>query len=274
MTEYAPRIEVMGSADDVAAHAAALVIATLHDNAAATLGLATGATMAPLYARLVAAYRAGDVWFREATSFNLDEYVGVAADGPGSFHAYMRQHLFAQVDFAPERTHIPDGVAPDIEAEAMRYESLIAAAGGIYLQLLGIGANGHIAFNEPGSAFSSRTREVKLDEATRAANAANFPGRAVPECGITMGIATILDAYRIVLLATGQEKAAAIAAAIEGPLTPECPASALRLHPDVHVICDEAAAHKLSPSTSLRAKRSNPAPQARTGLLRRKGSSQ
>jgi glucosamine-6-phosphate deaminase len=273
MTEFAPRIEVMGSADDVAARAAALVIAALRDSGATTLGLATGATMAPLYARLVAAYRTGEISFRHVSSFNLDEYVGVAPDEPGSFHVYMREQLFAHVDIEPGRTHIPDGFARDTAAEAARYEAVIAAAGGIDLQLLGIGANGHIGFNEPGSDFSSRTREIELDDATRLANAGDFPGRAVPECAITMGIATILDARRIVLLATGKEKAAAIAAAIEGPLTTDCPASALRLHRDVHILCDEAAADNLSPVIASAAKQSRGS-EDRTGLLRRKGSSQ
>ncbi len=237
----------MRDADAVAERAAARVIATLRSAEATTLGLATGTTMAPLYARLVAAYRAGEISFRTACSFNLDEYAGVAPDSPGSFHAYMRKHLFAFTDIEPDRTHIPDGTARDITSEAARYEALIAAAGGIDLQLLGIGANGHIGFNEPGSDFASRTREVKLDEATRLGNAGNFPDSALaPERAITMGIATILEARSILLIATGREKAAAMAAAIDGPMSPACPASALRLHGDVHILCDEAAASALA----------------------------
>ena len=141
------------------------------------------------------------------------------------------------------RARIPDGMAGDIAAEAARYEALIAAAGGIDLLLLGIGANGHIGFNEPGSDFESRTREIRLDETTRLANARNCPYPAsVPERAITMGIATILEARSILLIATGPEKAAAVAAAIDGPIAPACPASALRLHDNVHILCDEAAA--------------------------------
>jgi glucosamine-6-phosphate deaminase len=245
--QYTPRIEIAGEADAVAERATALVIATLRRAEVTTLGLATGATMAPLYARLVAANRAGAVSFRNAFSFNLDEYVGVAPEQPGSFHAFMREHLFRFIDIEPGRTHIPDGTARNIEAEAARYEALIEAAGGIDLQLLGIGANGHIGFNEPGSDFSSRTREVELDEATRLGNAGNFPDSAsAPERAITMGIATILEVRSILLLATGPEKAAALAAAIDGPLTPGCPASALRLHRDVHILCDHAAASALA----------------------------
>jgi glucosamine-6-phosphate deaminase len=246
MRQQVPQIEILRDAEGVAERAASRIIAALRHTGDTRLGLATGATMAPLYARLVAAYWAGEVSFRSAFSFNLDEYVGLAKDSPGSFHAYMHEHLFAFIEIAPDRTHIPDGTACDIQAEALCYEKLIQAAGGIDLQLLGIGANGHIGFNEPGSSFASRTREVKLDEATRVANAANFPGELPPECAITVGIATILEARQILLLATGAEKAAAIAAAVEGPLTEACPASALRLHSNVHILCDELAASALT----------------------------
>jgi glucosamine-6-phosphate deaminase len=252
MKQHTPQIEVLRDAEGVAERAAARIIATLRHTSDVRLGLATGTTMAPLYARLVAAYRAGEVSFRSTFSFNLDEYVGIAKDSPGSFHAYMHEHLFQFIDIAPGRAHIPDGTARDIQAEAVRYEKLIQAAGGIDLQLLGIGANGHIGFNEPGSALASRTRKVKLDEATRIANAANFLGEQPPERAITMGITSILEARQILLLATGVEKATAIASAVEGPLTPACPASALRLHSNVHILCDEAAASALTyPSGSV-----------------------
>jgi glucosamine-6-phosphate deaminase len=243
MRQHAPQIEIAGNATIVAERAAALVVDRVRDRHAVTLGFATGATMGPIYARLVAAARDGDVSFKAVSSFNLDEYVGVAPQSPGSFHAYMQEHLFDHVDIEPGRARIPDGMAGDIAAEAARYEARIAAAGGIDLLLLGIGANGHIGFNEPGSDFASRTREIKLDEATRHANARNFSHPAsVPERAITMGIATILEARSILLIATGPEKAAAVAAAIDGPIAQACPASALRLHDNVHIICDEAAA--------------------------------
>ena len=247
MTEHAPRIEVAGNVSALAERATAHVIARLHDRRPVTLGLATGATMTPVYARLVAATRAGLISFRTVSSFNLDEYVGLAPQSPGSFHAYMQQHLFRHVDMEAGRAQIPDGSADDIAAEAARYEAQIAAAGGIDLLILGIGANGHIGFNEPGSDFASRTREVRLDEATRIANAINFPDPAsLPERAITMGIATILEARSILLVARGAEKAAAIAAAIEGPITAACPASALRLHGNVDILCDEPAAAALT----------------------------
>ncbi|WP_234680964.1 glucosamine-6-phosphate deaminase [Bradyrhizobium monzae] len=246
MTEYPPRIEIVGNADAVAERAAAIVGIQLRNRRPITLGLATGATMTPLYARLVAATRAGLISFHAASSFNLDEYVGVAPRSPGSFHAYMQEHLFRHVDMPAERAQIPDGMVNDVASEAARYEAQIAAAGGIDLLLLGIGTNGHIGFNEPGSDFASRTREIRLDEATRTANAGSFLDlTSVPRRAITMGIATILDAKRILLIATGPEKAAAVAAAIEGPIGTDCPASALRLHGNVDVLCDESAAAAL-----------------------------
>ena len=247
MRQYAPHVEIVGNAAAVAECAAARVVTRLRDQPALTLGFATGATMKPVYARLVAATRAGDVSFREVSGFNLDEYVGLAPQSPGSFHAYMQEHLFGHVDMESGQARIPNGIAGDIAAEAARYEALIAPSGGIDLLLLGIGANGHIAFNEPGSDFASRTREIRLDEASRIAEAGNFPDSAsVPECAITIGIATILEARSILLIATGPAKAAALAAAIEGPIGPACPASALRLHDNVRIICDEAAAAALT----------------------------
>jgi glucosamine-6-phosphate deaminase len=246
MRQHAPQIEIVDNAASVTDRAAAHIIARMRDQPALTLGLATGATMKPLYARLVAATRAGEISFKAVSSFNLDEYVGVAPQSPGSFHTYMQEHLFGHVDMDAGHAKIPDGMAGDIAAEAARYEALIAASGGIDLLLLGIGTNGHIAFNEPGSDFASRTREIRLDEATRLAEARNFPDPAsAPERAITIGIATILEARSILLIATGPAKAAAIAAALEGPIDPACPASALRLHDNVHIICDEAAAAAL-----------------------------
>lgn len=247
MKEHPPRIEIVGSANAVADRAAAHIISRLNNQPALTLGFATGETMKPVYARLVTASRAGNVSFRAVKGFNLDEYVGVAPQSPGSFHAFMQEHLLGHVDMEVANARIPDGLAGDTAGEAARYEASIAASGGIDLLLLGIGTNGHIAFNEPGSELTSRTREIRLDEATRIAEARNFPDPAsAPDRAITIGIATILEARSILLIATGSSKAAAIAAALEGPIEPACPASALRLHDKVHIICDEAAAAALT----------------------------
>lgn len=250
MSERRPQLEITRDAATATARAAEIVAARVASGAAAVLGLATGGTMVPVYAHLVAGVQARRLSFRGVTSFNLDEYVGVAPHLPASFHAYMRRHLLAGTDLAPDHAHIPDGMAADLAAEASRYEMAIARAGGIDLQLLGIGSNGHIGFNEPGSDFGSRTRVVALSEATRRANAAAFPDGAVPEQALTMGIGTILQARDILLLATGVEKAGAIAAAIEGPLSIDCPASALRLHQRVRIICDAAAASELDGPTA------------------------
>lgn len=225
--------------------AARIIAAYLRDTDRPVLGLATGETMRPLYARLVAACGLGQISFAKATCFNLDEYVGVPANHPASFATYMRANLFDRVDMDPARINLLAGDAPDPEAEAARYEAAIASAGGIGLQLLGIGVNGHIAFNEPTSSLASRTRIKTLTEATRRANAAAFAPDPVPRFALTLGIATILAAGHCLLLATGRAKARAVARMIEGPLGADCPASALQMHPKATIILDTEAASDL-----------------------------
>jgi len=245
--DFGMQLVVHDQTHQAVAAAATRVTARLREDPALVLGLATGGTMEAVYARLVAAHRAGGPSFAQAQSFNLDEYIGLGPAHPQSYAAFMRRHLFGHVDFAPGATHLPDGTAADPEAEAKAYEALIRARGPIGLQLLGIGTNGHIGFNEPGSARTSRSRVVALDESTVAANSRFFaPGEMPPARAITMGIATILDAQEIVLLATGAAKAAAVAAMLEGPVGPDCPASMLRGHAAVTVILDAAAAAGLA----------------------------
>lgn len=222
-----------------------LVLGAVRANPALVLGLATGGTMEPLYRHLAQAR--GALSFAGVTTFNLDEYVGLPPTHPQSYHSYMHHHLFGLIDIPPARAHLPRGDAPDPQAEAARYEAAIAAAGGIGLQLLGLGTNGHIGFNEPNSSLGSRTRIKTLTRSTRADNARFFDHPAdVPRHAITMGIATILDAREIVLLATGQAKARAARAMIEGPLAAMCPASVLQLHPKATIILDAAAAQDLA----------------------------
>jgi len=168
-------------------------------------------------------------------TFNLDEYVGIERTHPGSYYSFMKRHLFDFVDVDPANAHLPNGAAADIAAECARYERDIAAGGGLDLTFLGLGSNGHIAFNEPGTPFDSRTRAVALTESTRAANAALF-GEDVPTHAITMGIATILESKSIVLLASGDKKRQAIERLRSGEITEEFPASALWKHPDVTVL--------------------------------------
>jgi glucosamine-6-phosphate deaminase len=239
------KVLILPDAAAVADRAAGIVADFLATAAAPVLGLATGETMRPLYARLVALHAAGRVDFARTTTFNLDEYVGIGPDHPASFAAYMRTELFDHVNLDPARTHLPRGDAPDPEAEAARYEAAMEAAGGVGLQLLGIGRNGHLAFNEPTSSLASRTRIKTLSEATRAANAPAFAPGPVPRRAITVGIASILSARACVLLATGAAKAAAVARMVEGPLGADCPATALQLHRSATVILDEAAAADL-----------------------------
>lgn len=243
------KILILPDAAAAAARAAGIVARTLQAKPDAVLGLATGGTMQPVYAELVRRNRAGDLSFARAVSFNLDEYVSLSRDHPGSYHRAMKTALFAQTDFRPHATHLPRGDAPDPMAEAEAYEARITAAGSIDLQLMGIGTNGHIGFNEPGSALTSQSRVVPLARATRAANRRYFDSDAdVPTLAITMGIATILAARACLLLATGTAKAQAVAAMAMGEIGPACPASALRLHGDATVLLDPAAAALLDPA--------------------------
>jgi len=239
-------VVILSSSEAVCARAADLVARLLADKPNAVLGLPTGATPQRLYAELARLHRAEGLSFARATTFNLDEYVGLPAEHPGSFRHYMQEHFFRHVDLPPGNAHLPDGLAADIPASCAAYEEDMAAAGGLDLVLLGIGEDGHIAFNEPTSSLASRTRIKTVSQRTRTANQAAFGAEPVPCHVITMGIATILSARRCVLMATGAAKAAAVARMVEGPLTAFVPASALQLHPRVTIVCDEAAAASLT----------------------------
>ncbi len=213
------------------------------------LGLPTGRTPLGLYRQLVGASRASGLDFSRVSTFNLDEFLGVSPEEPGSCRQYMERHFFRHVNIDRRLIHFLDGTANDPEAECERYEGAIAAAGGIDVQILGIGANGHIGFNEPGDRLVARTHVVRLRPETRRANACFFGGDVdrVPRRALSMGMATILLARSIVLMATGTAKAGCAAAMIQGPLTTRMPASFLQLHPDVRVWLDRAAARQLSP---------------------------
>lgn len=227
--------------------AAALIADRLARQPDTVLGLATGGTMEAVYAALIARHRAGHVSFARATSFNLDEYVGLPGDHPCSYRRYMREKLFDHVDMSTDRAFLPQGDAADPEAEAARYEAAIVAAGDIGLQLLGLGLNGHIGFNEPTSSLSSLTRIKTLTRSTREANARYFDRPDdVPRVAITMGIGTILRAQEVVLLAYGRQKADVVARMIEGPVMAACPATALQMHARVTVVLDEDAASALT----------------------------
>ena len=237
------RVVILNSAEAVSQRAAEIIAQVVKHRPQAVLGLATGGTPLATYQRLIALNRSGQVSFRQVTTFNLDEYIGLSADHPQSYHYFMQTHLFQHLDIDTARCHVPDGFAADYNIYGQQYEQQIAAAGGIDLQLLGIGTDGHIAFNEPGSSLASRTRIKALTEQTRQDNARFFDSLdEVPKLAVTMGVGTILEAKRILLLATGSNKANAVRAFIEGPVTSQITASALQLHPAVTVLVDEAAA--------------------------------
>jgi glucosamine-6-phosphate deaminase len=232
----------LDSYDALSRHAASILLQAIRENPRAVLGLPTGRTPLGMYDRVVAECSREYYCFRHVVTFNLDEYAGISCDHPGSYCSYMRKHLFAHVDIDPSNAHIPNGMAPDLEPECARYEDEIASAGGLGITFLGLGRNGHIGFNEPGTPFTSRTRVVQLTQSTRLANAALFEGGRVPEQAITIGIATILDSKKIVLLASGESKRAAVEQLRSGEITEEFPASALHRHSDVTVLVAHEAA--------------------------------
>jgi len=226
---------------------AARIAEALAAHPALVLGLPTGRTPVRLYHELGARHAAGQVDFSRATTFNLDEFVGIAPDHPGSYRTFMQTHLFSRVNLPPDRINVLNGVAPDLEGECARYERAIEGAGGIDLQLLGIGTNGHIGFNEPARELVGATHRVHLKASTRRSNAALFGGSVdnVPREALSMGMATILRARRIVLIATGKAKARCVDRAVNGPITTRMPASFLQLHREVELMLDEAAAGEI-----------------------------
>src|SRR5499427_8381247 len=234
--------------DEVSREAGRIVASAVRSKPDIVLGLATGSTPLGLYQELIALYHAGSLDFSRATSFNLDEYLGLPPSHPQSFHYFMEQNLFSKVNLPRDRAHVPDGtIRGDYDEYCARYEQSIQAAGGIDLQILGIGRNGHIGFNEPTSSLASRTRLKVLSRETLDDNSKFFaPGEESPRCAVTMGIGTILEARKVLLLATGASKAAAVAKSIEGPITSGVSASALQLHPDVTFLLDELAAAQLT----------------------------
>ena len=237
-------IVILENSDAVAIEGAARIRRLLEDKPDAVLGLATGSTPLAMYRRLVADFRQGLVSFTGVTTFNLDEYVGLRADDPQSYSGYMSRELFDHIDIDRGRTHLPlcePGTDPATVGPC--YEESIRAAGGIDLQVLGVGQNGHIGFNEPASSLGSRTRVKTLTPETLHSNSRYFDDPAEqPELAVTMGIATIRSASRVMLLATGSRKAAAVRQLVEGPVSAMWPATALQLHERVAVLIDNEAA--------------------------------
>jgi glucosamine-6-phosphate deaminase len=241
------KVRVFASEQEAAAACAAYIAAAVRAKPDLVLGLPTGRSPLNVYREMVGLHARGELDLSRATTFNLDEFLGVPPEDPGSFRAYMERHLFGQVNLAPERIHFLDGSSPDAEAECARYDAAIAAVGGLQLLLMGIGPNGHVAFNEPGEGLMAKSHRALLSRETRLSQAPLFGDEAarVPMASLTLGMAPIVQARQVLLLAFGASKAAAVTAMLHGPVTPRCPASFLQLHPDAHVWLDEAAASGL-----------------------------
>lgn len=241
-TETMMKIEILKNYDAVSDRAAEIVGAAVKADPEITLGLPTGETPIGLYDRLTEAYRKGELDFSGVTTFNLDEYYPIDPENEQSYRYFMNKHLFSRINIPIESTHVPCGNASDPEEAALTYETMIREQGGVDLQVLGIGRNGHIGFNEPGGAFDTPTHVVTLTESTIEANARLFHSAdEVPRRALTMGIGTILSAKKILILITGKEKHDALKALLAGNETPDCPASALHRHPDVTLLADESA---------------------------------
>lgn len=226
--------------------AANIVSAHVILNPSCVLGLATGSTPIGMYRQLIDWYNKGDLDFQQVRSVNLDEYVGLPASHSQSYRRFMQENLFDHVNIAAANTNVPNGMAQDLEAECERYNQVIRNLGGIEIQVLGIGHNGHIGFNEPGYAFELETHVVNLTDRTIDANARFFASRdEVPRQAVTMGIKSIMQARQILVVASGEDKADTIKTAFTGPVTPEVPASILQMHPDVVLVGDKAALSKL-----------------------------
>jgi glucosamine-6-phosphate deaminase len=240
-------IRIFDSADEIAAAVARRVADAVARRPGLVLGLPTGRTPVATYAELRRLHTSAGVDFARVTTFNLDEFAGLPPSHPGSFRTFMDRELFTGINVSPERIHFLDGSAADLDAECTRYETAIEAAGGIDLQLLGIGSNGHIGFNEPGEELVARTHRVRLARSTRRDNAALFGQDAaqVPHEALSMGMGTILKAATLVLIATGERKASCVEGAVKGPVTTRLPASFLQLHRDVELYLDRAAASRL-----------------------------
>ena len=225
--------------DDMSRKAANILSAQVILKPNCVLGLATGSTPLGIYKQLIDWYRKGDIDFSEVTTVNLDEYAGLGKDDVNSYHYFMKQNFWDHVNISPERTHIPDGTASNAEIECLNYDRMISMIGGIDIQLLGMGHNGHIGFNEPGTAFDTDTHLVELSEMTIEANKRFFEREEnVPRSALTMGIRSIMHSRRILVIASGAHKSEILKKAFFGPVTPSVPASVLQLHNDVTLVGD------------------------------------
>ncbi|MGG3805689.1 glucosamine-6-phosphate deaminase [Metabacillus fastidiosus] len=231
--------------DEMSKKAAAFIIEKIHRNPNLNLGLATGGTPVGLYNHLVKDHQKNGTSYKDVTSFNLDEYIGLSSENPNSYRYFMNKHLFNQIDIPKSHTHVPLGDTDDPKQQCQDYENLLIEHGGVDIQLLGIGSNGHIGFNEPGTSFQSTTHIIELTPSTREANARFFDDpNEVPTHAITMGIASIMRSKEILLLISGKSKKEALTQLLQGELSENFPASVLQAHPSVTVIADDEALGK------------------------------
>lgn len=234
------------SPQSIADHVVNEWLALIQKNPRAVLGLATGSTMKPVYEQFVKQVKNRHIDLSQLSTFNLDEYIGLGAEHPQSYHYYMQHYLFGQLDFDVTKTHLPDGLCANLQQQCEQYTGLIQALGGIDWQLLGVGSNGHIGFNEPGTPFDSTTHVVDLSEQTRVDNSRFFTDKSqMPTQAITLGLNEIMASKRILLLATGESKAQVVADLYHSPVTEDMPASILKTHPNVQILVDQAAARLL-----------------------------
>ena len=239
-------IKIFNNAEEIAVAAAQLYKELIVQKPNAVLGLATGATPVPTYKKIIELYNNGEISFKEVTTFNLDEYCDLDKNDKNSYYTFMHENLFNHVDIKEENVNFLDGNAEDCDAESKRYAEAIKAAGGIDLQLLGIGTNGHIAFNEPADKFTDEAFKVTLTQSTIDSNQQYFGDVPMPRYAMTMGIGSIMRSKKILLIATGEKKAKAIKAMVSGEITPQIPCSILNEHDDVIVMLDKAAASLIS----------------------------
>ncbi len=238
-------IRIFNTADEIAVACADIFTELILNKPACVLGLATGASPVKTYNELIKRYKNGEISFKEISTFNLDEYCDLPRDDKNSYYTFMHENLFNSVDIKEENVHILDGNAEDADKEAKDFDAAIDNAGGIDIQLLGIGTNGHIGFNEPSESFSDGTFKVKLTDSTIKSNSIYFENDSMPRYALTMGVNSIMKAKKIVLIATGEAKADAIYKTINGEVTPLCPASVLQNHDDAVLLIDKEAAKLL-----------------------------
>lgn len=247
------KINIVKNIEELSFVAARKMIEKVRNQPTTVLGLATGSTPLGTYQKLVQDYHENKTSYKHVTTFNLDEYVGLDGNDRNSYRHYMKENLFDHININDHHTFLPNGLAIDLQGECQRYEKKIVASGGIDLQILGLGVNGHIGFNEPGTPFASRTHVVSLAESTRQANSRYFKTlEDVPTKAITMGIETIMSAREVLLLVSGKKKAKVLREVIEGTVNEDVPATALKNHPNITIIADEASVQSLTKQCQMK----------------------